>query len=70
MKGIWTHDTQADVWHVIWNRNHPQPEGMENPLATTWCGKVMPLDAPEKPGEQINWADVVHDECARKSEEL
>ncbi len=65
MKGEWVYEEKLDRWHLEWGY-------AENPeLIHTWCGLEFPADTRGKHGDQIDgFADVVHDECVRKSEEL
>lgn len=64
MKGEWVYDDQRDVWHLITQTDSNEP------MFGTWCRKWYTTEAFRKSGGQITWADTVHDECARKSEEL
>lgn len=64
MKGEWVYDDQLDIWHLIYSRINDGDE------LVAWCGKSYALKSEKKPGEQLGLADVLHDECVRKSEEL
>jgi len=63
MKGEWV-QAASGTWHLVW-REH------KDGTITTWCNRTFQLEDPRKPGNQIvGYADVLHDECVRKSEDL
>ncbi len=65
MKGEWVYDDQADIWHLIWRLDQRSSK-----VLTTWCNKEYPAKAKQQHGLTFGMADVLHDECVRKSEEL
>lgn len=67
MNGEWVHDTQNDVWHLVWEI---AGEDAEEGVVTSWCHKTFRWDDPHKSGKEITWADTLHDECVRQSAEL
>lgn len=64
MNGEWVHDNQRDTWHLVWQVRETEKDS----VIDTWCHLELPWDAPTKPGADIDWTNILHDECIRESE--
>lgn len=70
MKGTWVWLERTDTWHLVVDEI-VTPQGDASTVTyKTWCGLELNDKAPRKSGVELSqWADIVHDECYRRSEE-
>lgn len=71
IKGDWIYYEKLDNWHLILAEiTRDGPDGEPVLTFQSWCSIEFDKDAPRKPGAQLHqWADAVHDDCLRRSEE-